>query len=187
MAEINLLKVPTANQSSMESVWGIVAKILAAFVVVVVAYYGYLYFKIKSINEQITTAQAGIAKAKSDALNMPGRHQFLVRQSQLKEFLSLSGAHVYYSRLLPLLANVTLKTAHYSNFNVSGQGKLTLSVTVPDLKELDKYLQVFNNPEVNKNFYNVRLGGFSKSTTANGEAYNFQIEMDYNMSPLVGA
>lgn len=187
MAEINLLKTPSAGQSLMEKLPGIVIKLLAVLALAVLGYYGYLFVKVKSVNKQAGETQTAIAQSKNEALAMPGREEFLVRQAQLKEYGGLVASHDYISKLFPSLAKVTLKSAYYTSMNMTSDGKLTLTAMVPDLQSLDKFLQVFNQPEVSKNFNNVRTSGFSKQQTADGTAYTFQLLMDFNPALISAA
>ena len=187
MAEINLLKTSTPTTSLWENLSGWLVKILALLVILVIGYYVFLFFKVKSLNKQITDVQDNIQSAKAAALSMPGREEFLTRQAQVKEFATLTGAHVYYSKLLPALAKVTLKSAYYTNLSLTTQGKVSLQVVVPSLEDLDKYLQVFDQPDVVKNFFNVHMSGFSKTQDSSGKVYVFNVQMDFNPGILSAA
>ena len=180
MAEINLLKTPGSDHSIWENASGWVVKILVVLALGVIGYYGYLFLKVKSTEKQIVEVTDSIVRSKTEALNMPGREEFMVRQAQAKEFTALSGSHVYFSKFLPALAKVTYKSAYYNNVNLTVQGKITMQVVVPTLAEVDKFLQVFDDPEISKNFFNVRLGGFTQVQDQTGPAYLFTIQMDYN-------
>lgn len=180
MAEINLLKNPTSNHSPVQAISGIVVKLFAVLAVGIVVFYGYLILQVKSATKNIAQTEQDIITSKTAALAAPGREEFLSRQAQLKEFSNLVAAHAYYSKFLPAMAKVTLKSAYYSNITVGQQGKVTMNVVVPTLADLDKFLQVFNQPDINKDFQNVRLGGFSKTQDQSGLVYTFQVQMDFN-------
>ncbi len=184
MAEINLLKNPSSGSNTWQTMASWVVKFLVLLVVAVIAYYVYLFFTLEKAKDEIVMVENSIVESKKAALNMPGREELLTRQLQLKEFTTLSGAHVYYSNLLPALAKVTLKTAYYTNISLNNQGKMSMQAVVPTLEELDKFLQVFNDPQVSSNFYNIRLGGFTKAQDQNGQVYTFNIQLDFNPAIL---
>jgi hypothetical protein len=187
MAEINLLKNPGTETSIWKNAAGWAVKFLVCLVAAVIGYYGYLFFKVKSVNNKITEIQNSIQQSKSESLTMKGREEFLTRQDQLKQFLTLSSSHLYFSKLLPVLAKVTLKTAYYSKVSVTPEGKMDMLVVVPTLEDLDKFLQVFDQPEVVKNFYNVHINGYNKSQDESGTVYTFNVQLDFNPGLLHGS
>jgi hypothetical protein len=184
MAEINLLKTPGSERNIFQDLSSWLVKILVVLALAVIGYYGYVFFKVKATTKEIGEIQQDIEKNKVEALSLPGRDEFLLRQSQLKDFAALTGAHIYYSKLIPALAKVTYKLANYSGINITTQGKISMQATVPSLADLDKFLQVFDDSEVSKNFYNVRVGGFSQIEVSEGKAYIFTVQMDYNPAIL---
>lgn len=184
MAEINLLKTPGVAQNPWQSISTWVVRVLAVGALVVLVYYVYLFIQVGSANKKITQVQTDISKGKAAALSQIGRDELLIRQEQLKDFTDLSSGHAYYSSLLPALAKITLKNAYYTSISVSSDGKLNMQVVVPSLGDLDKFLQVFNQPEVVKNFYNLRMAGFSKAGDQTGTVYNFSVQMDFNRAIL---
>ena len=151
---------------------------------VLVVYYIWQFVALASVNKQITQTQTKINNEKQEALSTQNRDQLLVRQQQIKSLQGIIASHPYWSQMFPELAKVTLKTASYSSLRVGLADNLNLSVTVPSLADLDKYMMVFDQPEFNKNFYNIRINGFTKvqGIGAAAPSVQFQVEMSYNPS-----
>ena len=117
---------------------------------------------------------------KQKALDMSGRKELLVRQQQLKSFNDLVASHLYWSQLLPHIAQATYNKATYSNLKVATNGDLSLSVNVPDLSDMDRYLQVFDLPQVNKYFKQVRIGTYHKVQGKNSTTISFEVMMQFD-------
>lgn len=78
---------------------------------------------------------------------------------------------------------MTLKTASYDSMQVNpADSSLQLTAEVPSLQELDKYMQVFDLPEFNNYFSNVRIGSFGTTQSASGNAVRFTVVMNYDPS-----
>jgi hypothetical protein len=182
VAQINLLKQSAPSNNLWEIIPKILTRVFAVVLIGLILYYAWLFFRSKSLDNQIAATKVQINTDRQSALNSPQRDELLVRQTQLKDLSGLISSHVYFSQLLPVLAQDTLKTASYSSLKADASGNLTLAVTVPTLEDLDKYLQVFDLPEVNKNFSNVRIGGYTKVNIAGSTAISFQVNMQYNPS-----
>ncbi len=185
MAQINLLKQKTVSENLWETLPGIFLKLLLVVALGVLAYYAWLYIKINKVNAEITTIKEQNAKNLSTAFSLGQRDEVLSRQAQLKEFSSLVDKHVYWSHLLPEVAKVTLKTASYSSLRGVADGSMTLSVAVPSLNDLDKYLQVFDQPQFNKNFSDVKMGGFHKLVEEGTAMVKFDVQLKYNPNLLL--
>ncbi len=181
MAQINLLK---QQAGPSRNIWEIASKILvritAVILLALITYYGWLYFRSKSIDKQIVKLQVQIENDQKKAFEAPERAELLTRQQQLKSLDGLIAQHIYWSQLMPKLAGSTLKKATYSNLRITSDGKLNLSVTVPTISDLDKYLQVFDLPEINKYFSNVRIGSFQNVQSKDSTSVRFDVMMDYN-------
>ena len=143
MAQINLLKQQDSSSNFGHFLPGFFVKALTLAVICLFVYYGWLYFKAKKLVNNINVSEKVISDSKTQAATMPGRDELLTRQAQLKELSDLISKHIYFSQLIPALAKVTLKTAVYTSLKTSGDGSLILSVALPDMNELDKFLQVF--------------------------------------------
>lgn len=158
------------------------ARLLMVIFIALVVYYGWLYIRSGSINNQISVLQSEIKSDRQSALTVPGRDELLTRQQQLQEVATLMPDHLYFSGLFPALAASTLNTASYTDLQADNTGLLTLTASVPSLEDLDKYLQVFNLPQVNKNFSNVKIVSFQKTQEKNSTSITFQVTMQYNSS-----
>lgn len=181
MAQINLLK----QAAPQRNLWTVLPKIFASvFLVVLIilaAYYGWKIIESKKIASNIINVQAQINEEKKTGLNMPKRDEVLVRQQQLQGVNEAVANHLYWTQLLPELARVTLKSASYSNIKVGTDGKISMTVKVPTIGDLDKYLQVFDLPAFNKNFSDIRIGGYYKvQGDDNSSTINFDVLMKYN-------
>ena|SRR3989344_3789535 len=162
MAQINLLKQSQPSGLSNLGIFPVLSKFALLFALLLVAYYGVVYFQIKSANKQIVTLTERIAEQEKELAEIPRRNEVLTRQAQALEQDKLVSSHAYWSQLLPELAKVTLKQANYLSFRAVTDGGLNLSVRVPSIAELDKFLQVFNSPQLNKYFSDVKIGGINK-------------------------
>ncbi len=180
MAQINLLKQKSQGQNFLHYLPSILVKFLAVLLLAVLVYYVWLFVKARSAENEIRNLGQKIVQARSDVAAEEGRDKLLTRQAQLKELENLVSGHVYWSKLLPALSEATLKTASYSSLQILDDGDITLDVTVPTLVDLDKFLQVFDLPEFNKNFSNVRIGAFHKVPSEDKIVFNFEVRMKYN-------
>ncbi len=181
MTQINLLKqtAPTTN------LWAIIPKILARFFLVVlialVAYYAWLIINSKKIAKDIITTQIEINDGKKEGLHMDKREEVLVRQQQLQAVNDTLTKHLYWTQLFSELARVTLKNANYSSIRVGTDGVVTLTGNVPTIADLDKYLQVFDLSAFNKNFSDIRIGGYNKvQNKDSGSKVSFDLMMKFN-------
>ncbi len=180
MPQINLLKEKNSNPRALQGMLAIVNIILIVIILGLGAYYGWMYFSVKSNNNNILDIQDKISKEKSAALKQPDRQQLLTRQAQLKELEGLIAKHPYWSAMLPQLATVTLKEASYMSVKLDTAGFLDVSVTVPNTESLDKFLQIFDLPEYYKNFYNLKIGSISNGQKDNKLLTKFDLRMNYN-------
>jgi cell division protein FtsL len=183
MAQINLLKQKTASQNFWEILPSLLVKILVLVVVVIIGYYGWLYLQINSINKSIAQEQKDFSEAGQQVNAITSRNEIYTRQAQLQQLNSLIGKHLYWSNIFPVLAEVTLKKASYSSIKITKDGTLTLSVTVPDLDSVDKFIQVFDQPEFYKNFSNLKLGAFHQIGN-NQPGFQFEAVLDFSQSIL---
>lgn len=182
MAQINLLKQSASAGHAWETGPKIFVRIFVALLIALVAYYAWLFFSIKNAAAQIVTLQNQISADKQTALSTPDRDQLLTRQLQIKDLQGIIAGHLYWSQLFKPLADVTLKTASYSSLRVGTDGGLTMNVTVPTLTDLDKYMQVFDLPQFNKNFSEVHISGFNKIQGKNSTAIQFSVKMKYEQA-----
>ncbi len=184
MAQINLLKQSSGARNHWYFAYQLWVRVLFAVLLVILAYYGWLFFTLKSADSVIVSTREKINNDQQAALNSQDRNELLTRQLQLRTLGDVQGQHFYWSQLLPALAQTTLKTASYSNFTAGSDGEIILTATVPTLTDLDEYLQVFNLPQFYKNFSEVNISGYHQVQGQNvaGNAITFEVKMHYNPS-----
>jgi hypothetical protein len=164
MAEINLLQPEQVSASTLIGRGQyFVSRILMIILIVMLAGYAYLFVDLSRTNTNVAKTKSKIAQAQQEALNNKNRGELLTRQGQLKELDTLIKGHLYWSYLLPELARVTLKSAKYSNIEADATGKLNLTVSLNSYEELEKFLQIFDLPEYNEQFSNVKVISITKT------------------------
>lgn len=156
------------------------SRLVLAVIVIMVGYYGWIFFRLKDINKQIGGLNERIAVQRNALAQVDRKDEVLTRQAQLKEFDKLIDNHVYWSQLLPELAKITLKQASYLSFQSGDDSTINLSVQLPDIAELDKLLQVFDLPKLNKYFRDVKIGGISKTQKEDQTFIRVEIQLKYD-------
>ncbi len=184
MAQINLLKQKTSIDSVWQMTTSVLVKLLAVAFLAMLGFYGWQFYKINKIAAQEISDQQEISTAQQSAGAITNREELYTRQAQLSEQSGLIQKHLYWSQLFPALAKVTFKKASYTAIQLTKEGQLTLKVTVPDLYSIDKFFDVYNQPEFNENFYNLRIGSFQKSEGDEKEGYSFDARFDFNTGLL---
>lgn len=187
MSEINLLHTETADSGvNTGFAASLIARLLLILVIAAVVIYAALYFytwrnnsKLASVNEQVKTLQA-------EALDNKDRNELVTRQEQLSELETLISKHVYWSYLLPELARVTLKSARYTEINADSTGKLNLSVSLPSYGDVEKYMQIFDLPEYNQQFSNVRIVGIDTVQKDDSIETLLRLELKFNPEYIKG-
>lgn len=163
MSEINLLQTQTTFHQVKEKGKRWLLRVATLVFLLTLALYGYLFYRDWSGQNQIAEHQAVIAEAQTSLENNKERAELITRQGQLKSVNQLLDEHLFWSGVLPELARVTLSSAEYSVIETSEEGDLNLSVTVPTYADAEKYLQVFDLPEYNRYFSNVRVMALTRS------------------------
>lgn len=181
MAQINLLRHNPTPQQTLSSISSVVVKLLSVLILGLVAYYGYLWFQIGSQEKRARTLEAEITSVNSSVARMPDLDEVALRQSQLREFEGLLSKHIYWSSLLPKLAEATTKSTMFTSVKALSDGTLTVSALVPNMAELDKLLQVFNRKDVSENFYNVRIGSVGRELA--GEVLGLKVDLHFEYAP----
>lgn len=184
MPEINLLKPKSFQENFLQLSPKILARFLLVLLVAVVLYYAWLFFQVKTTAGEVVKVQQANLSSRGEAARTKSRDELLTRLSQLQEADKLISRHFYWSNLLPALARVTLKTASYSDLEAFSDGTVGLTVMVPNLGELDKFLQVFNSPKFNANFYNVKIGAFHKIQNGDTTAITFDVKLNFDPALL---
>jgi hypothetical protein len=181
VAQINLLKQNVSVGSQLQKdIPKFLVRLFLIILVGIIGYYGWLFFQAKSLDSQIAETNVKINSEQQSGLTEKNRNELMTRQQQLKSLNGLVASHSYWSQLFKPLADATLKNASYSNLQVSLDGGLSLSVAVPTLEDLDKYMQIFDLPQFNQNFSNVIIGGFTKVDSKNSTGVQFQAKMKFD-------
>ncbi len=182
MAEINLLdtQAPSSVLKAQGKIW-LVRMITTVFILVVLAYVFLLVFGWLT-DRSIGEAKDSVAKLQSDFKSNPDREQLITRQGQLKNANQLLANHHYWSPVLPELARVTLASAKYSSILVDIKDGLELTVTTPSYEEAEKFLQVFDLPEYNTKFSNVKLLALTKAESDNVLQTNMRLHLTVDPS-----
>lgn len=180
MAQINLLKQNKPSELNNLEFFSILSKFALVGILCVLAYYGWLIYRYKSAEKEISSLQANILRQKQELAQIQRRDEVLVRQAQIKEFDSLISGHIYWSQLMPELAKVTLKQASYMSFKAVDVGTISLAVQVPTIAELDKYLQVFNSPKLNPYFSDLKVGGISRVQDEKDSHVRVDVQLKYD-------
>jgi len=184
MAQINLLKQKQVSFDSLQIVTSLAVKFLFLILVGLVAYYAFLLYRISSETKKFFSIEQQISDKGKQLAARPERNELLTRQQQLKELNTLVGAHPYWSGMLPAMAKVMLKTANVVTFKALKDGTVTMSITVPAITDVEQFLQVFDLPEFNNNFYNIRIGSLGRSQSGDALLISFDVRMNYNPALL---
>ncbi len=184
MPQINLLKQTSEERRWQEIIPSIAVKVLAAAVIALVAYYAWIYVRTNRANAEALSLSNEIAASQADVANIKRSDELFVRQNQLKELSTIINNHLYWANLLPELARVTLNSASFTRLNAQSSGLLTMQVSVPNYQELDKFIQVFDLPEFNKNFSDLRITSMTEVQTAAGMNVTCGIELKFNPNLL---
>ena len=150
MAQINLLSPNTSKPNLGQAALRIGVKVLVGLLILMVVYYVWTLVDGKRTASSIVNLQNKITSAEGQVLGQKDRQELIVRQGQIQALSNLLKNHVYWSQLIPELAESTLKTASYVSFSANDQGTGTMVVSVPSYTDLDKFLQVFDLPQFNE-------------------------------------
>lgn len=186
MAQINLLSNQSAKQQlPWHTLLAIVVKILSGIVIVMLAAWGYFFYAHRSTEKEIFDTQ-NVIKSTSETLSkLPERRELIARQGQLKAFNGQLAAQPHWSTFLTTrLSPVTLKTSRYVSINAQDDGRLRLSVSVPTYADLDKFLQIFDLPELNKVFSDIKVTSLSKSQVGDALDIRFDVSMKYDPTAI---
>ena len=186
MAEINLLHNDSANNVAGGYTAVIIFRLLVIIFVAVVIGYGVAYFYSWRTEKKLVDTKQQVEKLQVEALANKDRNELVIRQEQLAELETLIDQHVYWSYLLPELARVTLSSAHYANIEATKSGQLDLAVTLPSYAEVEKYMQIFDLPEYNQQFSNVRIVGIDTVQKETSIETLLRLQLNFNPEYIKG-
>ncbi|HEX3099369.1 MAG TPA: hypothetical protein VHQ41_00145 [Patescibacteria group bacterium] len=181
MAEINLLHGDQQHGLGGSFTLRVVARMLLLIMVAAVFLYAAMFFYNWRTSSQLTSVNQQVQAIQAEALANKDRNELVTRQEQLIQLETLISNHVYWSYLLPELARVTLKSAKYTNIEAKSDGKLNLSVSLPNYSDVEKYMQIFDLPEYNQQFSNVRIVGID--TVQNDTTISTLLRLELNFNP----
>jgi cell division protein FtsB len=188
MPQINLLGQDSQRYSAPWTKGPLYTVRLFAFLfVAMLAYWGYLFVRTRITTKEVADIQAQIIKTQKEILSSEKRRELLVRQGQLDATGRLLQEHKYWSRLLPELARVTLKTASYISFSADSVGTAHMVVTVPSYKDFDKFLQVFDLAQFNDHYFQVTVSSVGKFQQGDTQSVRFDVTLHYDQEFLRAA
>ncbi|QQS22804.1 hypothetical protein IPM19_04220 [bacterium] len=184
MADINLLDSQAhTNVIRARSKQWILRLVTIALVAALLLYAGLFLFSWQA-ERKTADVKRTIDSTVAEMQNNEKRKELLTRQGQLKNIDQLLTTHLYWSGLLPELARVTLTSAQYTSISATDDGTLELTVTVPSYAEAEKFLQVFDLPEYNKQFSNVKVMSLAKAEQGNLLATSMRLSLTLNKDLL---
>ncbi len=187
MPEINLLNSdPHVTHSDYGALSRLVSRLLKFLLLLAIIAFVAVFILNWFNQKDLTAVKAKIQTAKAEALANQDRNELVTRQEQLAELETLVDNHVYWSYLLPELARVTLKSAKYSGIEASSDGSLTLVVNLPNYEEIEKYMQIFDLPEFNQQFSNVRIMSINTVETESTIETQLRIQLTFNPAYIKG-
>lgn len=188
MPQINLLgQENTHRNAALTRLPVYLVRFFIVIFIVVIVYWGYLYVRVKLVVNQVALAQADIIRIQKETLADKNRRELLVRQGQLSALDKLLKDQQYWSKFLPELARVTLKSASYLSFSAGKDGIARMGVTVPSYREFDEFLQVFDLPQFNSKFSDVTVSSIGKYQQGDTQSIRFDVAMHYDPSFLKAA
>jgi hypothetical protein len=180
VAQINLLKQNKTSSFAQTGIVTILAKLSMVAVILLAIYYVWTFFRVRSVEGDIKALTERISVQKQELAQVEKRDEVLTRQAQLKELDGLISSHIYWSQLLPELAKVTLKQSTYLSFQAREEAGINLSVQVPTISDLDKFLQVFDSAKLNKYFSDLRIGAINKVQENENTFVRVDVQLKYN-------
>lgn len=184
MAQINLLKQNQPSSFSRFGIFPILNYVAIAGILALLGFYGWEYFQNKQADKKNQELASVILQQKQELSSISNRDELFSRQAQLKGYDELIAAHPYWSQVLPELAKVTLKRASYMSIKIDNQGIMDLSVQVPTMADLEKFLQVFDSAKLNKYFRDLRISGISKIQDEAENYIKVDVQLKYDASLL---
>jgi len=186
MSQINLL---SSERKSHQIPWykflRLLVKLSGLIMILELGAWGYLYYVERSIETKIFDTQNEIKTVSNTLANSKERKELVARQGQIKNYNTLVSAQSHWSSFLTdRLARVTLKTSRYVAVNGDSNGSLRLTVSVPTYADLDKFLQIFDVPDMNKVFSDIKVISLSKSQVGDKLDIRFEVSMKYRPEAL---
>ncbi len=188
MAQINLLRQQGSAQATVAGeIPRLATKIAGGVLLAVVAYWVFLFIRERALEASVASLTSKIAAERTALELTPRRGELITRQGQLQELERLSLAQKLWSQLLPRLGESTLKSASFTQLRALADGSMSVIVTVPTTADLDRFLQVFDDPKVAANFSDLRIGAVSTVQQGSTLVSSFEVKMKFNPAVLAPA
>lgn len=184
MAEINLLETKNTIASVKQTGKKWLLRLVVVLLFLAMAGYLLIFIMQSSAKNKITNLETKMSQVRTELQNNKERNELITRQGQLQDLNKLLGEHQFWSTLLPELARVSLTSASYTTIETATAGNIILSVAVPTYADAEKFLQVFDLPEYNQQFSNVRLLALSRSQQDNVLKTVMRIQLTLNPNLL---
>ena len=159
--------------------------VLFLLIIVVVAY-AIIYVHTWRSNTKLVEVKQQVQTLQQEALADNGRNELVTRQQQLAELETLISDHVYWSYLLPELSRVTLKSARYSRIEADKNGTLNLTVILSSYSDVEKYMQIFDLPEYNQQFSNIRITNIGTAQKDTAVEVELRLQLTFNAEYIKG-
>ncbi len=187
MPDINLLQSESHDiGSEVSNIAKIFARLLVLGVALVIIAYGTMYFVDWSTQKKLEKSNSAIQAKQTEILANKDRNELVTRQEQIQELETLIDNHLYWSYLIPELARVTLKSARYTNIEAKNDGNINLTVNLPSYEDIEKFLQIFDLPEYNQQFSNVRIVSINKTQTDTSIETQLNVQLTFNPAFIKG-
>lgn len=180
MANINLLgqeNFQSQPKITGEKIGTTLSVIGALILVLIVAAYWWFVWQEKSTMSDTADLKTKFTVLEKEVSSSPIRKEAILRQGQILELKQLLGGYTYWSRLLPELSKVTLKTSGYVSLTASSDKNLHLNVVMPDFAEFDKFLKVFDNSVYNTKFKNLKVVSAGRFQNEQGSGVRAEVEV----------
>lgn len=181
MAQINLLGQESGSGESVAVKLPMYfVRILVVVFILLLGYWAFLFVQSKITKNSISELQGEIITKQKQLMESGQRKELVKRQGQLAAANSLINEHEYWTRVLPEIARVTLRSARYMSFNIDGTGQAKMVVNVPSYTEMDKFLQAISMDEFNDVFQSVTVTSINKVQQGETQLVRFEISVKYN-------
>ncbi len=181
MAQINLLGQESGSGESVAVKLPMYfVRILVVVFILLLGYWAFLFVQSKITKNSISELQGEIITKQKQLMESGQRKELVKRQGQLAAANSLINEHEYWTRVLPEIARVTLRSARYMSFNIDGAGQAKMVVNVPSYTEMDKFLQAISMDEFNDVFQSVTVTSINKVQQGETQLVRFEISVKYN-------
>jgi len=184
MPDINLIGSERQELSRSRSLGSLLTGFFVLILILFIAYYGFLLFRGRQLAKDITSTQAKIVESEAKIRNNSEKNEVFTRQAQIADLKTLLATHLNWSRVVPELARVTLRSASYTDFLAESGNNIVMTVEVPNYVELDKFLQVFDLPQYSQNISHVKIRSIAKIQQEDSLKLRAKIEFTYNEDSL---